>query len=603
MTYNGNPNLSRIHETQSLTQDQVEEYIKCADPVNGPIYFIKKYIRIVHVDKGLIPFNLWDFQEDIINKVNNNRFVICKMARQSGKALDIKTPILTTEGWKTFETLMVGDYVYGDDGKPTKITFITETMDNHECYDVSFSGMESIRADADHLWTVSYIHRKKGVIRTTKTTKELFELCKENKKSNKGVYIENNEPIDFPKTTLELDPYTFGCWLGDGNSSEYDDFYKTYEKYIDTSGFVYKKNNIHENKHIPREYMFNSVENRLSLLQGLMDTDGYCTPEGNCEFYQKREHIIESFVFLLRSLGINYTRSQKMINSEIYNIVRFTTTKYKMFRLHSKMKRQKKAKGKYEKIYISSIEPTKSVPVRCITVDNESHMFLAGKDLIPTHNSTTLLSYLLWYVLFNENVSVAILANKGATSRELLGRIQLAYEWIPKWLQQGIVIWNKGFIELANGSKILAESTSASSVRGRTFNCVMLDEFAFVPNKLANEFFQSTFPTISSGNSTKVLIVSTPKGMNLFYEMWSDAINGKNDYIPIDVNWQKVPGRDEEWKEMMIRNTSEEQFSQEFESVDRQTLIHIDGNETTIGKLYDELLSTNQGTVANSKRT
>ena len=262
--YMGNPNLSRLYETHSLTQDQILEYLKCADPVDGPTYFIRKYIKIVHVDRGLVPFDLWDFQEEIINTVNNNRFVICKMARQSGK-------------------------------------------------------------------------------------------------------------------------------------------------------------------------------------------------------------------------------------------------------------------------------------------------------------STTLLSYLLWYILFNENVSVAILANKGATSRELLGRLQLAYEWIPKWLQQGIGIWNKGYVELANGSKILAESTSAASVRGRTFNIVMLDEFAFVQNNLAVEFFQSTFPTISSGQSTKVLIVSTPKGMNLFYKMWTDAIEKRNDYIPIDVDWRKVPGRDEAWREMMIRNTSPEQFDQEFE--------------------------------------
>jgi hypothetical protein len=262
--YMGNPNLSRLYEVHNLTQEQVDEYLLCSDPITGPIYFIKKYIKIVSVDKGVVPFEMWDFQEDIIEKVNNNRFVICKMARQSGK-------------------------------------------------------------------------------------------------------------------------------------------------------------------------------------------------------------------------------------------------------------------------------------------------------------STTLLAYLLWYVLYNQNVSIAILANKGSTARELLGRLQFAYEFIPKWMQQGIATWNKSYLELANGSKILAESTSSGSVRGRSFNIVMLDEFAFVQNNLAIEFFQSTFPTISSGSTTKVLIVSTPNGMNLFYKMWKDAIDGKNDYVPIDVNWRKVPGRDEKFKELMIRNTSPEQFEQEFE--------------------------------------
>lgn len=179
--------------------------------------------------------------------------------------------------------------------------------------------------------------------------------------------------------------------------------------------------------------------------------------------------------------------------------------------------------------------------------------------------STTVIAYLLWYILFKENMKVAILANKGATSRELLSRVQLAYEHIPRWLQQGLVIWNKGFLELANGSSILAEATSSGSVRGRTFNVVLLDEFAHVDTNLAHDFFQSTFPVISSGMTTKCIIVSTPKGMNYFHKMWVDAEKGDNDFKTIDVHWTAVPGRDIKWKEDMIRQTSEQQFEQEFE--------------------------------------
>ena len=179
--------------------------------------------------------------------------------------------------------------------------------------------------------------------------------------------------------------------------------------------------------------------------------------------------------------------------------------------------------------------------------------------------STIIVSYLLHYVLFNDNVNVAILANKSSTARDLLGRLQLAYEHLPKWMQQGVLNWNKGSIELENGSKIVAASTSSSAVRGSTFNIIFLDEFAYVPNNIAEEFFSSVYPTISSGKSSKVMIVSTPHGMNMFYKMWVDATNKNNNFVPVEVHWSEVPGRDEKWKEETIKNTSEAQFQTEFE--------------------------------------
>ncbi len=178
--------------------------------------------------------------------------------------------------------------------------------------------------------------------------------------------------------------------------------------------------------------------------------------------------------------------------------------------------------------------------------------------------STTIIAYLLHYVLFNPTVNVAILANKAATARDLLGRLQLAYEHLPKWLQQGVMSWNKGSLELENGSKILASSTSASAVRGGSYNIIFLDEFAYVPANVAEQFFSSVYPTISSGKTTKVMIVSTPHGMNMFYKLWVDAEEQRNEYIPIEVHWSEVPGRDEEWKAQTIKNTSEAQFNTEF---------------------------------------
>ena len=178
--------------------------------------------------------------------------------------------------------------------------------------------------------------------------------------------------------------------------------------------------------------------------------------------------------------------------------------------------------------------------------------------------STTSVAYILHQVLFNENYVVAILANRAPTARELLQKLKLAFEYLPMFLKQGIKEWNKGSIYLANGSRVLADSTSGSSVRGFSFNLIFLDEFAFVPNNIAEEFFNSTYPTISSGKTSKVVIVSTPNGMNLFYKMWTKAVDKTSTYIPIEIHWSMVPGRDQAWAEETIRNTSQRQFDQEF---------------------------------------
>ena len=212
-----------------------------------------------------------------------------------------------------------------------------------------------------------------------------------------------------------------------------------------------------------------------------------------------------------------------------------------------------------------------------------------------TGKSTTSVSYLLHYIVFNDSVNVGILANKAATARDLLGRLQTAYENLPRWMQQGIISWNKGSLELENGSKILAASTSASAVRGMSFNILFLDEFAFVPNHIAEAFFSSVYPTITSGKTTKVIMVSTPHGMNHFYRYWHDAERQKNEYIPTDVHWSQVPGRDDAWKKQTIANTSEQQFKIEFEceflgSVD--TLINPSKLRTLV---YDSPMTRSAG--------
>ena len=179
--------------------------------------------------------------------------------------------------------------------------------------------------------------------------------------------------------------------------------------------------------------------------------------------------------------------------------------------------------------------------------------------------STTVVSYILHYILFNPEVNVAILAHKQEIARELLGKLKVAYEYLPKWLQQGILEWNKGSIVLENKSKVKASATSSSAIRGGSFNLIFLDEFAYVPPNIADDFYASAYPTISSGSDTKVLIFSTPNGLNMYYKIWTDAEEKRNSFVPISVHWSDLPGRDEKWRKQQISNTSAEQFRVEYE--------------------------------------
>jgi hypothetical protein len=177
--------------------------------------------------------------------------------------------------------------------------------------------------------------------------------------------------------------------------------------------------------------------------------------------------------------------------------------------------------------------------------------------------STTTVAFILWFILFQEDKTVALLANKGETAREILGRVQLAYQHLPRWLQQGIKEWNKGSFELENNSRVIAAATSASAIRGYTINLLFIDEAAHIDNW--DEFFTSVYPTISSGKESKIILVSTPNGLNHFYSVWVNAIENRNGYRPLLVTWDKVPGRDEKWREQTLAgmNFDVEKFNQE----------------------------------------
>lgn len=197
----------------------------------------------------------------------------------------------------------------------------------------------------------------------------------------------------------------------------------------------------------------------------------------------------------------------------------------------------------------------------------EKERFVVIKCPRQVGKSLTTGAYALWNVLFRPSITIAVLAQKADKARDYLRTVKAMYEYIPKWMQQGLVEWNKGSIELENGSRIVAESTGPNAVRGYSASMIIMDEFAHVPNNVAKDFFFSVYPTISSGKTTKVFIISTPKGIgNMFHKFWKDAEEGRNEYKPFSIVWQDVPGRDAAWERNERQQLGDRGFAQEHET-------------------------------------
>jgi hypothetical protein len=294
--------------------------------------------------------------------------------------------------------------------------------------------------------------------------------------------------------------------------------------------------NLYANKHIPQIYFLGSIEQRLELLRGLMDTDGSCDEGGSCEFYQKSADFCVDFRRLLSSLGIKSRMRSKAIGGVLYHTVSFTTMRFDVFKLKRKLERQHRCKGhqKNERHYIQSIEPVESVPVRCIRVDNESHLFCAGTSLIPTHNTESAAAFLLWWAIFRPDQKVLIASYKADAAKAIMKRLKLMYEELPWWIKPGVKLpggWNVMSIEFENGSQILAETTTSNTGRGYSINLFYLDEFAYVAPNIADDFWTSIFPTISSSLSCRCIITSTANtDEDRFAQIWFNSTESKFSY-------------------------------------------------------------------------
>ena len=193
-------------------------------------------------------------------------------------------------------------------------------------------------------------------------------------------------------------------------------------------------------------------------------------------------------------------------------------------------------------------------------LNNRKVILMEGRQQGKT---ITAAACILWYTLFQENKTVAILANKSSAAREVLSRYELMYEMLPMWMQQGVKTFNKGDIELENGSKVFTAATSTSGIRGKSVNWLYIDEAAIIPNNVAEQFFTSVYPTISAGTTTKILLTSTPLGYNHFWKFWNEAEQGLNGFVPMFIPYDKIPGRDQKWADEQQAMLGELKFNQE----------------------------------------
>lgn len=362
---------------------------------------------------------------ELIDFINDDaRFVLLKSGRGGGKALWTKTPILTLErGWQTMESLVVGDYVFNELGNPVKVLFKSNIMYGHKCYSVKFNEGSEIIADAEHLWFTQSKKERNGNVKSigkVRTTEELIKNITIGHKKEKNYSIPTTLPLRYSyRQNFIIDPYVLGAWLGDGTSAggriacADEEILEQFRK----CGHVVRKQNsprdpymygvsdLHthlsklkllNNKHIPQEYMIGSFEQRLSLLQGLMDTDGTCDTRGHSSFTATKRVLAEQVYELCIGLGIKPGFSvgrAKLYGKdcgEVYDI--YINTDLPIFRLTRKLKRLengKKQASRHKTRFIESVTEVSSVPVQCIEVESPSHLYLAGKTLIPTHNTTS----------------------------------------------------------------------------------------------------------------------------------------------------------------------------------------------------------------------
>lgn len=616
--YLNNDALPTENSQFEFTPDMVKSLKKSSNDI---VHFAENFFYIVNLDRGKEIIKLYKAQKRVLKSLAKNNRVVLLSSRQAGKALDINTPIPTLNGYIKMGDLKDGDQIYDENGNICTILKAHEIYYNHDCYEITFDSGEKIIADKDHLWcTQTKKERRQKIINSIKTTEEIFQTLHEYNSKEPNHRIIKSKGLQGLKKDLIIDPYILGVWLGDGHSAgsrisvgkqDIDEISKLLNQDYFTikndghGNFNYSINgenkkhatdcfkkqlnrlNLLNNKHIPKDYLLSSFEQRLEILRGLMDTDGYVSKKGKCDITSSNAVLANDIITLITSLGFKTNIKVKTftnINHKPSTRIIFTPN-IPVFKLQRKLDRQllKKQTPSYNRLnfnYIQDIKKVASVPVRCITVDSPNSLYLCGKTHIITHNTTLVTIFALWFCAFNKDKSILIVANKERTAIEILGRIRLAYEMLPNWIKPGVKDYSKTNILFANDSRIYVSTTASTAGRSSSINCLIIDEAAHIDRFKEDEFVKSIMPVISSSGKTKIFMISTPNGTsNHFYKTYSGAERGENGWKNEKIDWPEVPGRDEIWKQKAIADLgSIEAFQQEYGNV------FVETGETAIDK-------------------
>lgn len=578
----------------AMTNNELQEYAKCKLSVH---YFAQNYCNIKREDGTIGPLTLRDYQKEIIDLYTNNRFSILMASRQTGKAQDLDSIVWDENGPKLFGSLKIGDKIYDDKGNLTNVIGIYPQGEK-DIYEVEFSDGLSVRCCKEHLWELQKYTGKKS-----KT--EILQLSDimDNYLTNRGdsiYYVKMNDAVKYPKKELDIDPYLLGLIIGNGSTrnnrlkittkdkeiSDYlytlidDDIDVILENRKDRMSYDYKIikkhqkfphkiiNNLRKldlmeklsyDKFIPKDYLYSDIEQRISLLQGLMDTDGFIS-KNQPSYSTSSKQLSEDVRELCHSLGIRtkirekittYTyKGVKKIGKKSYIIRLFLKNNYQypIFRLNRK---QSQIKNKHfdwgQKRGIINIKYHGKKEAQCIEVDNDNHLYLTD-NYIPTHNTVSASITMLHYCLFNNDKGIMIVANKSKTVQEIVRKIKDIYKYLPFWMKKGVLNWNESSLTFENGCRIQSENRTKEPSIGFTVDFLYLDEFAKVPSNIIEPYYGAVVPTVSSVENSKIIITSTPDGFNMFHKLLIDAERDeddplKNPYKAMRVYWHQVKGR------------------------------------------------------------
>lgn len=554
-----------VETTEKMMSERKKEgYLKLAQVVQWglkyPVKFVDRFLGI----------ELLDYQKYVFMNSWVTPFCVWCQCRDSGKALSLDTLIPTPIGYRTMGDLNVGDLVFDENGNPTKINFVSKIFKNHDCYELTFDDGEKIIADAEHLWEVKVRWSNITKIFTTEQMSNNFN--QKYYKNSENNYVNNftykvpiNKAVKYKEIELPLDPYVLGVWLGDGHSrdtritcSKIDSenmiknlkesgySIKTYVKKKDiiTIGIgitsrgqenivktKLKELNLINNKHIPEVYLHSSINQRMELLKGLMDTDGSVSKQGNCEFYQKDYQFIKQVSQLLSSLGIkNFIREKNVkLNGKIFKnyTISFTIESerscFKLKRKHDRLKDKCDSRNKFKTIV--DIKKINSVDTKCIGVENINSLYLCGNNFTVTHNSTLGAPFVMTKSLLIPNFQAYLLASDGSQSKELFQKIEkVTKKEIASFTGLTDVFHNElvksasntdGFThnpnsfeyKVYNGSKVNTLNSIPDNLRSKRSNCNFYDEAGYIPDELfvATEPFTAQNSNFSLGGDVDVM--------------------------------------------------------------------------------------------------